>query len=151
MMENVVHIKNAVLAALAAFGTFVANALGGWDAALQVLIGLMAADYVTGLIVAGVFKRSGKSETGALESRAGFKGIVRKCTILMLVWVAAMLDRLTGAAYIRTAVCLFFIGNEGLSILENTALMGVPYPAFVRNALEAMRDKGDGGKADTNT
>lgn len=64
---------------------------------------------------------------------------------------AAMLDRLTGAAYIRTAVCLFFIGNEGLSILENTALMGVPYPAFVRNALEAMRDKGDGGKADTNT
>lgn len=145
-MENVVHIKNAVLAALAAFGTFVANALGGWDAALQVLIGLMAADYVTGLIVAGVFKRSGKSETGALESRAGFKGIVRKCTILMLVWVATMLDRLTGAAYIRTAVCLFFIGNEGLSILENTALMGVPYPAFVRNALEAMRDKGDGAK-----
>lgn len=145
-MENVVYIKNAVLAALAALGTFVANALGGWDAALQVLIGLMAADYVTGLIVAGVFKRSGKSETGALESRAGFKGIVRKCTILMLVWVAAMLDRLTGAAYIRTAVCLFFIGNEGLSILENTALMGVPYPAFVRNALEAMRDKGDGAK-----
>lgn len=145
-MENVVHIKNAVLAALAALGTFVANALGGWDAALQVLIGLMAADYVTGLIVAGVFKRSGKSETGALESRAGFKGIVRKCTILMLVWVATMLDRLTGAAYIRTAVCLFFIGNEGLSILENTALMGVPYPAFVRNALEAMRDKGDGAK-----
>ena len=120
-MENVVYIKNAVLAALAALGTFVANALGGWDAALQVLIGLMAADYVTGLIVAGVFKRSGKSETGALESRAGFKGIVRKCTILMLVWVATMLDRLTGAAYIRTAVCLFFIGNEGLSILENTA------------------------------
>ena len=68
----------------------------------------------------------------------------------MLVWVAAMLDRLTGAAYIRTAVCLFFIGNEGLSILENTALMGVKYPAFIRNALEAMRDKGDGGKADTN-
>ena len=150
MMENVVHIKNAVLAALAALGTFVANALGGWDAALQVLIGLMAADYVTGLIVAGVFKRSGKSETGALESRAGFKGLVRKCTILMLVWVAAMLDRLTGAAYIRTAVCLFFIGNEGLSILENTALMGVKYPAFIRNALEAMQDKGDGGKADTN-
>lgn len=145
-MENVVYIKNAVLAALAALGTFVANALGGWDAALQVLIGLMAADYVTGLIVAGVFKRSGKSETGALESRAGFKGLVRKCTILMLVWVAAMLDRLTGAAYIRTAVCLFFIGNEGLSILENTALMGVPYPAFIKNALEAMRDKGDGAK-----
>ena len=149
-MENVVHIKNAVLAALAALGTFVANALGGWDAALQVLIGLMAADYVTGLIVAGVFKRSGKSETGALESRAGFKGLVRKCTILMLVWVAAMLDRLTGAAYIRTAVCLFFIGNEGLSILENTALMGVNYPACIRNALEAMRDKGDGGKSYSN-
>ena len=145
-MENVVHIKNAVLAALAALGTFVANALGGWDAALQVLIGLMAADYVTGLIVAGVFKRSGKSETGALESRAGFKGIVRKCMILMLVWVTTMLDCLTGAAYIRTAVCLFFIGNEGLSILENTALMGVPYPAFIKNALEAMRDKGDGAK-----
>ena len=59
MMENVVHIKNAVLAALAALGTFVANALGGWDAALQVLIGLMAADYVTGLIVAVVLAALG--------------------------------------------------------------------------------------------
>ena len=107
-MENVVHIKNAVLAALAALGTFVANALGGWDAALQVLIGLMAADYVTGLIVAGVFKRSGKSETGALESRAGFKGLVRKCTILMLVWVAAgkYVTKVKSAKWLLRILCL---------------------------------------------
>ena len=147
-MDNVAHIKNVVLAALAAFGTFVANQMGGWDAALRVLVCLMAADYLTGLVVAGVFKRSGKSESGALESRAGFKGLVRKCVILMLVWIAALLDGVMEAAYIRTAVCLFFIGNEGLSILENTALMGVPYPAFVKNALEAMRDKGNTPKGE---
>lgn len=146
MMEHVVPIKNVVLAALATAGTFIANGLGGWDAALMVLIYFMAADYLTGFLVAAVFKRSPKSAAGALESRAGFKGLVRKGVVLLFVFLAALLDKLAGADYIRTAVCLFFIGNEGLSILENTALMGVPYPAFIKNALEAMKDKGDSGK-----
>lgn len=145
---DAVHIKNGVLAALAAVGTFVAHALGGWDAAMQILVALMAADYLTGVLVAAVWKRSNKSETGALDSKAGFKGLLKKGMILLLVWLGVLLDKAMGASYIRTAVVLFFVGNEGLSLLENLGLMGVPFPAFLKAALEALRDKGDAGEGD---
>lgn len=145
---DAIHIKNGVLAALAAVGTFVAHALGGWDAAMQILVALMAADYLTGVLVAAVWKRSNKSETGALDSKAGFKGLLKKGMILLLVWLGVLLDNAMGASYIRTAVVLFFVGNEGLSLLENLGLMGVPFPAFLKAALEALRDKGDAGEGD---
>lgn len=138
-------IKNGILAGLAVFGSFAANALGGWDASLQVLIALMVADYITGVLVAAVWHKSSKSSSGTLNSVAGFKGILKKCAILLLVWVGVLLDNATGANYIRTAVVLFFIGNEGISLLENLGLMGVPFPAFLQRALEALRDKGDKG------
>lgn len=145
-MDRIVLIKDAVLFGLAAVGSVLANMFGGWDVALQVLIFFMAADYLTGLVVAGVFKRSPKSETGALESRAGLKGLFRKGGILLVVLVAVWLDRLLGAAYVRTAVCLFFVANEGISILENLGLMGVPLPPFMKKMLEAMRDKASAGE-----
>ena len=142
---NANTIKDAILTALAAVGAFVANALGGWDAVMKLLVAMMAADYLTGLAVAGVFKRSNKSESGALDSRAGFAGLVRKCAILLLVYIAVLLDNAIGTHYVRSAVALFFIGNEGLSLLENVGLMGVTYPKFMRDMLQALRDKGDGG------
>lgn len=142
------QIKDAVLAAIAAAGAFLANKLGGWDAMLKLLVALMAADYISGLIVAGVFKKSNKSQSGALDSNASFKGLVRKCAILLLVYVSVLLDQAIGTHYVRSAVILFFIGNEGLSLLENVGLMGVTYPAFLRNMLQALRDKGDGGEKD---
>lgn len=138
-------IKNGVLAGLSLVGTFVAEALGGWDAAMQVLVALMAADYVTGVLVAAVWHNSNKSQSGALDSKAGFKGLVKKCMILLLVWIGVLLDQAMGTNYIRTAVVLFFIGNEGISLLENLGLMGVPYPAFLQKALEALHDRGDQG------
>lgn len=140
---NAIEIKNAILVALAAAGSCLANYLGGWDAALKLLIAMMAADYATGLVVAAVFQKSNKSSTGALDSRAGFVGLVRKGVILMLVWLGVMLDNAIGAGYVRAAVCIFFIGNEGLSLLENVGLMGVPYPTFLKNMLEALREQGD--------
>lgn len=139
-------IKNGVLAAFAFIGSFVANALGGWDASMQVLVAMMVTDYITGVLVAAVWQRSNKSATGALDSKAGFKGLLKKGMILLLVWIGVLLDAATGANYIRTAVVLFFIGNEGISLLENLGLMGVPFPAFLRRALEALRDQGDKGK-----
>lgn len=145
-MEKAVLMKDLVLAVLAGVGSVLANLFGGWDVALQVLIFFMAADYLTGIIVAAVFKKSPKSTGGALESRAGFKGLCRKGGILLLVLVAVWLDKLTGANYIRTAVCLFFVANEGLSILENLGFMGVPLPGFLKNMLEAMKSKADGGE-----
>lgn len=142
-----VHIKNCVLAAMAAVGTFVANALGGWDAAMKVLVALMVADYITGWLVAAVWHRSNKSATGALDSNAGFKGLCKKGGILLIIWVATLLDSAIGAAYVRTAVILFFIGNEGLSVLENLGLMGVPYPKFLNKMLEALQEQGDKGSS----
>lgn len=140
------EIKNSVLAALAAVGAAAANSLGGWDALLELLVALMAADYLTGMVVAAVFKRSSKSESGALDSRAGFLGLIRKCAVLVLVYIAVLLDAAADTHYIRSAVVLFFAGNEGLSLLENLGLMGVPYPRFMRDMLQALRDKGDGGE-----
>ena len=138
-------IKNGVLAAFAFIGSFAANALGGWDAAMQVLVALMVADYLTGVLVAAVWHKSSKSSSGTLNSVAGFKGILKKCMILLLVWIGALLDQALGSAYARTAVVLFFVGNEGISLLENLGLMGVPYPTFLKKALEALHDQGDKG------
>lgn len=145
-MDHAIPIKNGVLAALATAGTFLAHALGGWDAALQVLVSLMAVDYITGVLVAALWQRSNKSETGALDSKAGFRGLCKKGVILLVVWIATLLDSAIGAVYVRTAVVLFFIGNEGISLLENIGLMGVPFPSFLKKMLEALRDKGDKGE-----
>lgn len=135
--------KTKIIAVISAAGSVIAHALGGWDTALAVLICCMAADYITGLALALVWQKSGKSSTGAFSSAASIKGLLRKGGMLIIVWVGVMLDRVTGVDYVRTAVILFFVANEGLSILENTAVMGVPYPRFLKAALEAMREKAD--------
>ena len=140
------EVKNIVLAALASIGSVIAHALGGWDTALAVLVAMMAADYITGLLLALVWHKSDKTESGAFASSACYIGLLRKGLMLIIVWIGVMLDRVIGADYVRTAVILFFIANEGLSILENTAIMGVPYPKFLKAALEAMREKTDEGK-----
>lgn len=134
-------MKVSILAWLAMIGGTIVSFLGGWDSALQTLLIFMAADYITGIIVAGVFKNSDKSKTGALESRAGFKGLLRKLAILVLILVANELDKAVGGNFSRTAVILFFCANEGLSILENIGMMGVEYPPFLKNALEALKKK----------
>jgi toxin secretion/phage lysis holin len=136
-------IKNTILIVLSAVGGFFAQLMGGWDAALQVLIICMAVDYITGMIVAGVFRHSRKTDSGALDSRAGFKGLMRKVAVLLVVLIAAQLDTVIGGTFSRTAVILFFCANESLSVLENVGLMGVEYPKFLKNALEALKDKGD--------
>lgn len=143
-------IKNTVLAVIATVGSAIANTLGGWDSAIALLVALMAFDYLTGFLVAAVWHRSAKSSSGSLDSKASFKGLVRKGMILLLVWLGVLLDDALGVAYIRTAVVLFFIGNEGLSLLENLGLMGVPYPDFMKRALEALRDQGNEGSNNEN-
>ena len=145
---DAVTIKNAVLCFFAATGSVIANALGGWDSALRVLVAMMVADYVTGVLVALIWHKSNKTDDGTLSSKAGFKGLCKKGVIILIVWLAVLLDDAMGANYVRTAVILFFIGNEGLSLFENVGLMGMPYPAFLKRALQALRDKGDNGNKD---
>ena len=145
---DAVTVKNAVLCFFAAAGSVIANALGGWDSALRVLVAMMVADYVTGVLVALIWHRSNKTDDGTLSSKAGFKGLCKKGVIILIVWLAVLLDDAMGANYVRTAVILFFIGNEGLSLFENVGLMGMPYPAFLKKAFQALRDKGDNGNKD---
>lgn len=139
---TIMQIKNVILLVLAAVGTGIAKALGGWDSAMTTLIIIMAADYITGLMIAAVWQRSPKSSGGALESRAGFKGLCRKMLILISVLIAHQLDvSLHSPGMIRTAVILFFIGNEGLSVIENMGIMGVPLPDIVRKSFEQLKAK----------
>lgn len=137
------RFKEILSAAIGALGGWLSWLCGGFGDAMLALIVFMALDYATGLIVAGVFHRSAKSETGALESKAGWKGICRKGMTLVIVMMAALLDRLMGTAYIRDAVIIGFIFNECLSILENAGLMGVSYPKALKNALDLLNEKGE--------
>ena len=122
----------------------VAGLLGEWNVMLTILGIFMLLDYVTGLIVAWR-GRSPKSEGGGVSSRVGFDGLIKKFFIMVVVLVATLLDRVIGtsAAVFQTAATMYYIANEGISILENTALMGVVYPKFVMRALETMRETND--------
>lgn len=139
-------IKNVVLISLSAVGSSVAKYLGGMDEMLTVLLVFMLIDYVTGVAVALFFHKSTKTESGGASSKEGFKGIVRKMCILMLIGIAHCLDAVMGVEYMRMLAILFFLGNEGLSILENMGLMGVPFPNFIKKALEVIKDKGESGE-----
>ena len=138
-------MKNTIfISIVGAAGSLVASLFGGWTTSLTTLLIFMLIDYLTGLITAGVFHKSQKTESGALESRAGFKGLCRKGAILLLVLVAHRLDLATGGTYVRDAVCIAFIVNEAISIIENAGLMGVPIPAVITNAIEILRKKSIG-------
>ena len=137
------RIKEILTAGVGALGGLMSWLYGGFGDAMLVLIVFMALDYMTGLIVAGVFHKSSKSETGALESKAGWKGLCRKGMTLGIVMMAALLDRVMGTAYIRDAVVVGFIFNESLSILENAGLMGVSYPRALKNALDLLNQTGE--------
>lgn len=150
MLERIADNKTTVLIILAGIGSTISGALGGWDGFLKILVAMMGCDYITGILVAGIWKNSGKSDSGALDSKAGFKGIIKKGIILMLVWLGALMDQGMSIDYIRNAVCMFFIGNEGLSLLENAGLMGVKYPEQFKDALEALRKQGDGTEVTPN-
>lgn len=141
-------LKSGVCTAIGVIGGAIATALGGWDVLLETLVWFMILDYVTGLIVAGVFHNSGKTETGALESRASLKGLFRKGGVLVVVTVAVHLDTVIGTEFVRNAVLITFIVSEGISIMENVGLMGVTYPEAIRKAFDILNKKVEGGEAE---
>ena len=139
-------MKYTFLGVLGVIGAAIVGALGGWDTALQTLIIFMSIDYFSGLIVAAVFKASPKSQNGKLESRAGLKGLFRKVAMLAAVLMAFYLDQVASTDFVRDAACIAFICNEGISIIENFGLMGIPIPPVILNAIDALQgDKSEGG------
>jgi len=118
---------------------------GGWNAGMTTLAIFMLVDYVTGLIVAGVFHKSSKTENGAISSRAGWRGLCRKAMTLIIVLITAQLDKLIGSEFIRDAVVIAYTVNETISILENAGLMGVPIPSVITRAVEILQKQSESG------
>lgn len=134
-------MKEGICTGIGVVGGAIAAAFGGWDEALVTLIIFMVIDYLSGLVVAGVFHNSKKTETGTLESRAGWKGLCRKCVTLLFVLIAYRLDLAIGVNYIRDAVIIGFMANELISVVENAGLMGIPLPAVIQNAIDVLTKK----------
>lgn len=132
-------MKDRICAAVGLVGSAVAWAFGGWDMALIALVICLAADYISGSIVALVFHKSRKTPTGAYDSGYGLKGLCKKGLMLLFVAVAVQADRLLGIDYLRDVVCIGFCSNEMISIVENLGLAGVPLPAPVIKALEQLQ------------
>ena len=134
-------MKETFCTLLGLLGSALCWAFGGWDAGLTALVVCMSVDYISGSLVALVFHKSNKSETGSYNSTYGLKGLCKKCLMLLFVLTAVQMDRLMGADYVRDAVCIGFCINEVLSITENLGLAGVPMPQAVTKALEQLQAK----------
>ena len=134
-------IKALICTIVGMIGAVITNLFGGWTRDMETLLIFMAIDFLTGLIVAGVFKRSEKSSSGALDSHAGWKGLCKKCVTLFFVLIAHRLDLVLDTNYIRTATTIGFILNELISITENAGLMGIPLPQIITKAIEVLKHK----------
>ena len=127
------NVNSTIKVILAGIGGVLAYLFGPWDALIIGLVVLLTLDYVTG-VTAGAIK-------GELSSKVGFFGLLRKLVILVIIAVAAIIDRIipsTNGA-IRAAVIMFYIMNESLSILENAGRIGIPLPKRLRKAIESLR------------
>lgn len=135
--------------ALATVGGFVAGLYGGWTGTMTVLVIFMLADYFLGCACA-LTGKSDKTEGGHFLSSVAFVGLLKKATIMLVVLLAVQLDKAVGGTNVmfQSAATFFYIANEGISIIENCGLLGVPVPKTIKNALEALRDKGDNGEDD---
>lgn len=138
-MDKITSLKAILLTIIGVAGSGIAEIFGGWTTDLQTLVIFMAIDFITGLIVAGVFKASIKTESGALESSTGFRGLCKKGVILLIVLICTRLDMSMGTEYIRTAAIIGFIVNEAISITENCGLMGIPLPSVVVKAIDVLK------------
>ena len=123
---------STITATIGVYGTWL---FGAWDIAIQVLVAFMVIDWITGMIVAYI--------NGDIDSRIGFKGILKKVLILIALIVGVLLDRLIGIEWtFRTVVSYFFIGNEGWSILENIGKTGLPIPDKLKDKLAQLKNEG---------
>ena len=141
MIVHLTDTKAVILGGAAIAGGAISQAFGGWDSAMMTLLIFMAIDYLSGLIVAGVFHSSDKSETGTLNSAACWQGLLKKGMTLVIVLVAARLDIVLGTAFVRDAVVIAYVVNETISIIENAGLMGLPVPDVIMQAIEQLQGK----------
>lgn len=132
--------ENVFSGVVATVGTGVSAFLGGWDIALKILVFCMVVDYITGLL--------GAVRTKSVNSEVMFWGGIRKGILLFVIAMAVMLDEFLGneTPVFRMLALYFYIGREGLSIVENLGILGVPLPSFVAKVLGQLQEKGDGSR-----
>ena len=135
--------KNILSIFIGIVGATITTLFGGWSVGLTTLVIFMAVDYISGILVAGVFKASPKSKSGALSSKVGYKGLCKKGMSLLIVLIAYRLDLLVGTNYIRDAVVIGFCVNELISIVENAGLMGIPLPPILIKAIDVLVNRED--------
>lgn len=143
-MEPINYVRTTILSVIGVVGGILVKWLGGWSEDLTTLLIFMAVDFITGLLIASIWKKSRKSETGTLNSISAWKGLVRKGVSLLVVLVAHRLDVSLAVDYIRTAVIIAFLVNEAISIVENLGIMGIPLPSVITRAIEVLKNKSDG-------
>lgn len=134
-------MKEWIIAVFGVAGGAIAAALGGWDASIQALLVCMGIDFASGVLLALIWHKSSKTESGGYSSNIGAKGLARKFMVGALVVVGNMFDRILGTDCIRDAVCIGFIANESLSIVENVIQMGIPVPEAFTKALDVLSKK----------
>ena len=143
-MNDIKLISSGILGGVSAIGAYIINLLGGWSTSLETMMIFMTVDYITGVLCALLWQNSSKTESGAFDSKASIKGLFRKGGVLLVVLIAARIDmELCLNTNIRTTVILFFIANDGLSIIENLGIMGLPLPLFIKNAFERLKTNSD--------
>ena len=135
-MKQIVETMQYVITGI---GGFVGWFLGGVDGFLYAFLMFVVVDYLTGLMAAYIQKK--------ISSEVGFRGICRKVAIFCLIGIAHILDAqvIQSGSVLRTAIVFFYLSNEGISILENVTIIGLPVPQKLRDVLEQIRDK-DGGR-----
>lgn len=136
-------MKTMVCSVAGLIGGAICSALGGWDFAVQALLFLAVADFFSGWLVAVVFHKSPKTESGAYASRVGLKGLTRKAMMFVFVCIGNLMDTMLGVAYLRDAIVIGFVVNEIVSIVENAGLMGLPLPKAITKALDVLSSKAD--------
>ena len=141
MVLHLTQTKAALRGGTAVIGAWISELFGGWDTAIVTLMLFMALDYISGLIVAGVFHASDKTQSGKLDSTACWRGLLKKGMTLVVVLVAVRLDIVLGTSFVREAVVIAYIVNETISIIENAGRMGLPIPDTIMKAIEQLQGK----------
>lgn len=133
--------KSIFSAAIGICGGIFTSCVGEWTAGLKALFIFIAADFLTGLLLSAVFKKSPKTDNGGLSSRTAFKGICQKVFLVVLVGLCHQLDLVLEVSYLRDACVFAFLASELISIVENAGLMGLPIPQLLRDAIDILNKK----------
>lgn len=134
-------IKHLFEMIIGCIGAMISELFGIGKGLLITLLILMLCDYVTGLICAGIFKKSKKSKSGSLNSRIGFKGLAKKAVILIIIITAKCFDNLLDVNYVAELTIIAYIINESISIIENAGLIGIPIPDFLKKSIDVLSEK----------